>query len=508
MVVRMKKRLEKWMGYITPKALARAATAGYALTLIPLLLIARYNFPSADDYSFGDTCRYAWRTTHSVWQVLKEAFLLSWESYFNWMGSFTSEVISALHPAVFREDLYSITTWIMLGMLTFSTAYLLKGILVKVFKADKYMARIVSLSVLFVSIQCLTRQGRVEAFYWYCGSVRYIFLHSTSLFFYGMMIRAACSEGKKRMRYLAGASVLGFLIGGGNQMTSLNVAIILGVVLAYTVWSKRRKEYKAFWIPIGCFYFGFIVSAAAPGNWVRASGTAGMGMIKSVMVSFYYCLDYVLGEWTGWPVLLLIGILVPLFWHMAQQTDYDFRYPAVMVLFGYCLVSAMITPPLFAVGNIEAGRLQALIFFMYILVLSLCVGYVTGWVRRQWDKGRTAQSFSETSFSMNTRYCLIGCLLFFLLASGLSIIPDSHYYAFTSAVTDLRNGSAKAYGEAMAQRAELYNSDAQGILEVAPLPAEPALLYFSDITPDVDDWQNKALARFYQKEGVIVKTAE
>lgn len=65
------------MGFITPKVLAGVFTAGYVLTLIPLLLIARYNFPSADDYSFGDTCRYAWRTTHSIWQVLKEAFLLS-----------------------------------------------------------------------------------------------------------------------------------------------------------------------------------------------------------------------------------------------------------------------------------------------------------------------------------------------------------------------------------------------------------------------------------------------
>lgn len=505
MVIRMKNLLEKWMGYITPKVLAGIVTVGYAVTIIPLLVIARYNYPSADDYSLGDTLRYAWQTTHSFWPVLKEALLLSWESYFNWMGSFTLEVISALHPAVFREDLYPIAAWVMLGMLTFSTAYLLKGIFVKVFKGDKYMARIVIVSVLFVSVQCLTKQERVEAFYWYCSSVRYVFLHSMSLFFYGMMIRAACSEGKKRIRYLAGASVLGFLIGGGNQMTALNVAIILGVALAYTVFSKKRKEYKIFWIPMGCFYLGFIVSAAAPGNWVRTSGTAGMGAVKSVFVSFYYCLDYVLGEWTGWPVLLLIGILVPLFWHMAQQTDYDFRYPAVVVLFGYCLVSAMITPPLFAVGNIEAGRLQAMIFFMYILVLSLCVGYVTGWVRKQWEKGRAAQPVSEAGFSTNTRYCLIVCLLFFLLASGLSVIPDFHYYTFTSAVTDLRNGSAKAYGEALAQRAELYNSDAQGILEVEPLPAEPALLYFSDITTDADNWQNKAVARFYGKEGVVVR---
>ena len=88
------------------------------------------------------------------------------------------------------------------------------------------------------------------------------------------------------------------------------------------------------------------------------------------------------------------------------------------------------------------------------------------------------------------------------------MIPDSHYYAFTSAITDLMNGNAKEYAEVLSQRAELYNSDAEGILEVEPLPVQPVLLYFSDITPDVEDWQNKALARFYGKDGVIVKRVE
>ena len=87
-------------------------------------------------------------------------------------------------------------------------------------------------------------------------------------------------------------------------------------------------------------------------------------------------------------------------------------------------------------------------------------------------------------------------------------IPEPHFYSFTSAITDLKNGSARAYGEALEQRVQIYNSDVQGILEVEPLPAEPALLYFSDITPDVEDWQNKALARFYGKDGVIVKRVE
>lgn len=302
--------------------------------------------------------------------------------------------------------------------------------------------------------------------------------------------------------------------GGGNQMTALNVAIILVTLTVFMIGTKKKEQIKLFSIPFGSFFLGFLLSIAAPGNWVRSSGTAGMGAFRSIQMSFYYCLNYVLKEWTGWPVLLLVILLIPLFWHMAGKTEFRFRYPVLAVFFGFCLVSAMITPPLFAVGNIEAGRLQALIFFMYILVLTLCVGYVAGWARKQWEKGDCPtngdrlQREQEDGFSKNTAYCFGICILFFLGASGLSVIPDSHYYAFTSAITDLRNGSAEEYAEALSRRAKLYNSDAEGILEVEPLPTQPALLYFSDITPDADSWENKALARYYQKEGVVVRTGD
>lgn len=37
------------------------------------------------------------------------------------------------------------------------------------------------------------------------------------------------------------------------------------------------------------------------------------------------------------------------------------------------------------------------------------------------------------------------------------------------------------------------------------MPAQPVLLYFSDIKEDVLDWENRGLCRFYGLEGVRVK---
>lgn len=501
----MRKIEEVLRNVVTPKTMAFFLTVAYVCSLVPLFIIAGYNYPSADDYGIGSTCRQAWVDSHSLFQTIWQAILMAWHDYMNWMGYFTSIFFMALHPGVFGESFYSLTTWIMVGMISFSTIYLLRAILVKALGADKYLSHCVSMLVLFVSIQCMV--GRVEALYWYCGAVNYMVLHSMSLFFFGALISSVFDKGKKRMWDLALASVIGFFTGGGNQMTGLNTVIVLAAAIVLITWQKGWKLKRAMLLPMGLFLLGFLLNIAAPGNWVRAEGIAGMNPVKAIFVSFYYCLDYALGEWTSWPVLVMLIALIPLFWTMAGETEFTFPYPAAVVSFGFCLVSAMATPPLFALGNIEAGRLQALIYLIYILVLALSVGYVAGWVRKKAGKGEREQK-NETAvshFPLPAIWCLIGCLFFFAFASVLTVIPEPHYFTFTSAITDLSNGSAKAYGEALGERTRIYNSGGQGILEVEPLPAQPKLLYFDDITEDVGDWKNRGLARYYEIEGVVVK---
>lgn len=492
---------------ITPRKLANFLTLIYGISLIPLLWIGWYNYPSADDFTIGNECHQAWVATHNPSAALWTGVVRSVEDWINWMGYFTSNFLMAVPPSSFAERLAVLTPWIMLGMLSFSTIYFLGIIFTRVFHADKYISRCVTMLMLLVTVQCMV--GRVEAFYWYSGAVNYIFLHGMSLFFYGLMIAAVYDKGKKRIWDLAWASFLGFFVGGGNQMTALNVAIILLVVIGFFTYLKKWKQYKQLSIPILLFYLGFILNVIAPGNWIRAADASGMNPVKAVLVSFYYCVEYCMSEWSGWPVIILVIVLIPLFFHMAGKTEFSFRYPLITVLFGFCVVSAMMTPPLFAVGNIGAGRLQALVFTMYILVLSLCVGYVTGWARKKWEalpEGKATKQKEEEKagkFNMSALWCLVGCILFFGFAGVLTVIPDPHYFTFSSALTDLGNGTALAYGRANQERIELYRSGEKNIV-VNPLPTQPTLLFFSDIKPDPEDWENKGICRFYGLESVSV----
>ncbi len=490
-------RIKKW---VTPKRVAVMLTAVYVASLIPLLWIAWYNYPSADDYSIGSQSHQAWVGSHSLFRVLGAGIARAVDDWCNWMGYFTSNFLMAIPPSTFGERAYVLTTWIMLGMLSLSTMYLLYAVFVKVLKGDKLISHSISMIMLFITVQCMV--GRVEAFYWYSGAVNYIFVHGMSLFFYGLLIGCACDKGKKRIWELVLASVLGFFVGGGNQMTALNAAVVMLAAIGFLIFLRKQKKYKSLFIPIGVFYLGFILNVAAPGNWVRAADATGMNPIKAVLVSFYYCLDYCLSEWSGWSVLVMVIVLIPLFWHLTQNTKFQFHCPLIVVLFGYCLVSAMMTPPLFAVGSIEAGRLQALTFTMYILVLTLCVGYVTGWVRKKMEaRGSLYQNQQFASWQI---WCLLGCILFLTAGSVLTVIPDSDYFTWSCALTDILNGSAKEYGDALAQRAELYHSGSSEV-EVEKLPVQPQLLYFSDIKSDPNDWENRGLCRFYGLKSVVVK---
>ena len=484
---------------ITPRKLANFLTIVYGISLVPLLWIGRYNYPGADDFTNGSKCRQIWMETHSLALVLKGAFTKAIEEWITWRGCFTSSFLSALPPNVFGERWYVITSWLVLGMLSVSNFYFLHKVFVKLLKADKYLSRCISALMSLVMVHCMV--GRVEVFYWYSGAINYLFTHGIVLIFLGLLISSCFYNGTRKTIILAAASLLGFLSGGGNQVTILYTAIILFVAAGIMVYCKKWKRHKLLAIPVAFFWIGFFLNVASPGNLVRADGASGMNPVKAVLVSLHYGLRLAVDEWTTWPVIVMVLLMIAIFWHMAGETAFQFPFPVPVVLFGYGLYSSAATPPLFALGNIEAGRLQGTLFVMYITVLTLCVGYVTGWIRKKLDRSTAVNE--KAGFSVNTCRYIIVCILFAGFAAAITVIPDAHYFTFSSALTDLGNGSARVYGQALEERTELYRSGEKNIV-VEPLPAQPALLYFSDIKTDAEDWENKGVCRFYGLESVRV----
>lgn len=491
---------------ITPKSLLFFLITIYIVSLIPLFLLGSYNYPVADDYTFGAACREVWVESHSIAAVLARAATRAWEYYLNWAGCMASSFFMALQPAVFGEGCYKITPFLMIGILSISTLYLMRIIFIKLLKCDSYLIYSITVLMLFVTIQCMPEPA--EGLFWYNGALHYTFMHGISLFFYGSLISALIQQnGRKKCRGFIFSAILAFIAAMGNYMTALNVGIVLAMLILGLVIGKKFKEQRLILIPAIAFYLSFLVNITAPGNAVRAAGSDGMNPLKAVFASFYYVLDYCLGDWSGWVVLIFSAITAVLFWNSSKRVEFTFPFPLFIVFMNYCILSAMITPPLFGTGNIEAGRIKSLIYIMYILLLTLTVCYVTGWAQKKTEAKRSAESAEMTKsskLSLNSKIVVSGCIVFLLAGSVLCLIPNPEYYTFSVAVTDIVNGNAAAYGNAMQERINIYNASAGSDVEVKPLPAKPKLLCTADISEDSEDWLNLGLCRFYKLNSVRV----
>lgn len=478
----------------------------YIISLIPLFLIAKYDYPAADDFTFGAACRAIWLETHSVTAVLAGAVRRAWEYYLGWAGCMSSSFFMALQPAIFGENVYRVTPFVMIGIVSFSTACFMRAVFVKGLKCNKWYVQGITMLMLFLTIQRMPGPG--EGLFWYNGAVHYTFLHGLSLFFYGIIVSALMEADRRKKRlFFAVAAVFAIITGMGNYMTALNAGIVLALMLIWLVLSKKITAQRMFFLPMVLFYLSFFLNTAAPGNAVRAAGSDGMNPLKAVLVSLYYTLDLCLGEWLGWEVVILAAVIAILFWNASGEVAFGFPCPLLVVLLNYGILSAMSTPPLFGTGSIEAGRIQSLLYIMYILLLTVTVCYVTGWARKNLACGvktEIPQGSKNGEMSDNNKLVLCTLVIFFFFGSALCVIPDAEYYTFSLAAADLQNGSAEMYGEAMEERCQIYNTSAGTDVEVKPLPSIPRLLCTSDISADQEDWINLGLCRYYRLNSIRI----
>ncbi len=58
-----------------------------AVSLLPLLLLGRYNVMCADDYDYGRAVHDTWLATGSVWQSIRTAWPQTMTFYRDWQGT-------------------------------------------------------------------------------------------------------------------------------------------------------------------------------------------------------------------------------------------------------------------------------------------------------------------------------------------------------------------------------------------------------------------------------------
>ncbi len=520
--------MNKWKSLkISYKNLFIITLVIYVLSIIPMLWIGMYNYPSADDFNMGVRAYKAFQETGNPLSAIGAGFYMGWYDWVNWMGYFTSTVLMSVPPSVFGETVYPIGIWIELALLTFATGYFLNALLVKVFHLDRYAVWSISLIVLMISEQCMPRGlARVEMFYWYCSAANYLLTYCLTLIFLGLLISFVKDKGRRKRIYdFVMASFLAFWIGGGNYMSALSCAIVLILTICWrflvrrnateqnsvfvdsvlhTLTSEERKREILLLFPTILMLLGFAASCLAPGNANRASALDGMGAVKSILISLLYTLIYTVSQWTDWTVIVLIAIMAIVMWVALKDSKVSFRYPILVLVIGYGLISANITPSIYAEGNISAGRLQGLFWMQYVLILALVEWYCIGWLRQHLQlRVQNLHTTGRKQFGATS--CMAMLLLSLLLVFGVALntAAEPNQYTSTTAMRDLLNGKAERYAEINAERRAILRDETQQDVILPSFDAKPELLFYSDVEEDDWNWQNKGVARYYDKNTVV-----
>lgn len=516
----------------------------YVLSLIPVLVIGKYDYPSADDFSMGLGTRLVYEATGSLLAVAGKILSETVRYYRTWIGYFTSCLFTTVSPATFGEAWYALTPAVILLALHVGVAVFFYALMEKALGMNRYVRRCMTVLALFLMVQRMPEGSlRVEAFYWYSGAGNYTLTFSAGLLYLAFYVLSICGvRSKNRSLFLVLACIMGFLAGGGNYLSALSFAV---VSVLFAVYLVKRKIGRL--LPAAFYLCGFAVSCLSPGNRIRGGEAEGYGALKSILLSLYYTLSYPLNQWMNWAVLLILALAGVIFWmgfaeiefseanakaggaaasekagetvrgaaapekagSGAQAVHLGFTAPFPAAVLAYGIVSCVVTPALYAQGNMDAGRIQSTFWLHAVLVLLLLEWYLVGGLYRRFSKEQNASAVSCLR-NASAASCLRNgaggfvraILLFFIVFSLLAVKGNPDFYTGTSAVSELLDGSAAQYGRENEERLRILKNPREQDVVLSRYTVQPNLLYFEDVSEDPDDWINQKMSEYYGKNSI------
>lgn len=515
-------RLKVWCGKIAEhpdrvpmKRMTVYAGILFVMSLVPILALGRYNVMCIDDYDYGRRVHDTWMATASLRQSIQTAWQQNMEFYRNWQGTYVSCFLMGMCPMNFKYDIAYVVPVLMIGMFAVSAYVLGRHILYRWLGVDKAVGCPVMLMMLFMYYQVM--EAPFEGIYWYNGATHYVLMESLLFFTLTALSAGLWTERRSREILLCIiAAVLAAVVGGGNLVTGLQAEIVMALLILYTVVVNRKKIIVAA-VPFVTGSIGFLFNILAPGNVQRSELDADVGYsaVKSVLLSFCHALTFVI-RWTPVWVVLIWVMLLPVLWKSVKQSGKSFRHPVWVTLGAVCVISAMFTPTLYALGTVGLARVDNIIQMVYYLSLIMVTAYWLGYLSHRDNCGGTEEVTGTDADAEKLRAGdIFGMFLeragarmtavFFLMMLAVWIFTaDKNTYTSISALRSLAKGEAQTFYEEAMERYEIYTDDTVEHVEVKPYSVKPALFDFSDLSEDADNWLNLAVMQYYHKASVRV----
>lgn len=497
------------------------------ISLAPVFWMGLYCHSSADDYSYGVQTRAVWVDTHNVIEVLKEVGEKVRTIYLEWQGSYAAVALFALQPAVFGEQFYPLTTFLILGLFLLSVFYFFRKIVKRVFHGDGRIADIVSGVVLLLSVQMLP--SPVEGFFWWNGASYYVIFYSLMLIQLANLA-VVIWEDKCNRKQFAGCLIWAAVISGGNYISALLTVEVTVFLLIYAFFKKKKVFKKAVVVLFMTIAF-FLVNCLAPGNAVRQTAFEAWSPVRAVLYSFHEAYNYMV-EWTSPLVIVGMLFLFPFLCRISVKSRLkDIWSLGIVLVLEFSVFASSFTPTLYAYGGVGAGRIQNIRYFLWILTCIageftvICVvrnmlwfsdeegddhSIAKGEADLENKEGSLQAAFVKAAYikELYSKYAVsyFTIVIFFaaFFAGNTILADDTQDLVSVSAAKSLLSGEARQYDREARERIEKLKGK-ESVVLLEPYSCVPELLLSQDITKDSTDWVNVAVARFYRKEEVRVR---
>lgn len=466
---------------------AWAALAVLLLSCASVIWAGRFVYPQGDDFEYGIYCYQAWTGNEGLTGVLRGACKMVAEGYGTWQGTFSSIFLMALQPGIWGEKFYHLVPLIMTGLFVPSVFLLFYAVFYKMFHAKKEEVVLIASGVAILAIQLPL--SKASAFYWYNGAIHYWGACSFLLYFLSFMLFTILSE-KRKVIFAAFSCIAAIFVGGGNLVTALMGVVMTVCILLILAMMKRKRDMKFVSVPGSVMFAAFLTNVLAPGNFVRQahSGETGQyGVISSILQSFLICLKNAFGEWTDGFWILLLLLLLPVLWSAAKRTDFLFPVPGIVMGASFCLLSAMYTPELFAIGAWRIGRIQNITYIMFLIFTVLNEFYVIGWLLKRhhirWNHGINVKYYAAV--------LALGTLL-----SGLTALGAPEKLTTSAVFAAVRSGEAQMYASAIEENIAVIQASQEELIRIKEPPRKPEIF----VNPEIETWRSGAAAYYGKKK--------
>lgn len=486
--------------------------AAFLLSLLPVLAVAVYSTPRADDFSYGIGAHRAILAGEGFAGALRAAFRNSKSFYFSWQGSYSAIAVFSLMTGIFGTEYYRIGLYLLITSLYIPTFLLIHTLLCRWLKMPKWTF------LLLASAMCLSMlwfiPNGMEGFYWFNGVSYYTLFYGLSELLAVLLIYAFLTDKAVRRKILFLLScVLALIIAGGNLVTGLVVSVLL--VFACIASFAKRPDCK-WWMLAVCIFMllGFAVNILAPGNLIRGNGSLGASPVKAVLMSFYQGAKMLADRNRPGTIAMYI-LMVPVILQAAQKCPWKFRYPIPVIGLAYCVYACQFTPGQYSMNGDFPPRMENIFFYFMHWWILFALFYLFGWLIHS-PAEKTKRLNAEAVCAWYRKHIVrITALAAVCFAVGTCCwAPGQDFRTvqpLAATIALARNHPQRTYREFLEMEEILNNASEDDVVYLKELWVNQnvsAGLRIEASEEGADYWINQYMAKYYNVKTVLLKEPE